>query len=332
MSLTATSAGAMTDAEPTSMEDRINLHQLMELKAAFDRADTDSNYALDMDEFLQAFGTVLGKNLSHEQLTHLFMKIDANSDGSVDWDEFTNFMLLENQAAADMSDRSYSEKLQEQSPPDPNPKHLHHKDMMDGILQLPKLEKLFTHSRDGTVRVWNATTHQHLKTLRVSESWVTNTCYFEQSNRVAVASIDRSISFYDGSSCDLAGQLTGLETAPLALGCWNDQLQERMIVGDDCGNIALYDTTNSRNEASMAAASYRRGEEKGRHSDWITKVEYFPDLNFMISSSLDGTLKIGELEGLLTKKSPRISNVDRFAERQSRTTRVLGEVRRAITT
>lgn len=45
------------------------------------------------------------------------------------------------------------------------------------------------------------------------------------------------------------------------------------------------------------------------------------DLNFMISSSLDGTLKIGELEGLLTKRSPRISSGS-LTERQSRTTRV----------
>ena len=74
--------------------------------------------------------------------------------------------------------------------------------MMDGILHLPAFDKLFTHSRDGTVRVWNAATTAHMKTLRVSESWVTNTCHFEQSNRVAVGSMDRSISFYDGASCD----------------------------------------------------------------------------------------------------------------------------------
>jgi hypothetical protein len=94
--------------EPTSMEDRINLHQLMELKAAFERADTDQGGSLDMEEFLEAFGGVLGENLTTTQLIHLFMKIDANSDGSVDWDEFTQFMLLENQAAADMSDRSFA--------------------------------------------------------------------------------------------------------------------------------------------------------------------------------------------------------------------------------
>ena len=165
------------DTGQTSVEDRINLHQLMQLKEAFDRADTDHGGSLDIEEFLEAFGDVLGKNLTHEQLTHLFMKIDANSDGSVDWDEFTNFMLLENQAAADMSDRSYSERLTEDDPngADPNPKHTHHKDMVDRILHLPRQEKLFTSSRDGTVKVWNAANFSFLKTLKVSDSWVTDT-------------------------------------------------------------------------------------------------------------------------------------------------------------
>ena len=307
------------------MEDRINLHQLMELKAAFDRADTDGGGSLDIQEFLEAFGGVLGKNLSNEQLTHLFMKIDANSDGTVDWDEFTNFMLLENQAAADMSDRSYSERLQETGgPAEPNAKHLHHRDMMDGILQIPKLDKLFTHSRDGTVRVWNAQNLAHQKTLKVSDAWVTNTCHFSASNRVAVASIDRSISYYDAGSCELVGQLTGLDTSPLCLGCWNDQLQEKMIVGDDCGGITLYDSVPRGNETTMSAASYMRGGEKGRHTDWVTKVEYFPDLNFMISSSLDGTVKIGELEGLVTKKANRVTDGLASAKKVN-TTRVLGE-------
>ena len=29
---------------------------------------------------------------SKRYLTHLFMKIDANSDGTVDWEEFLNFI------------------------------------------------------------------------------------------------------------------------------------------------------------------------------------------------------------------------------------------------
>jgi Ca2+-binding EF-hand superfamily protein len=35
--------------------------------------------------------------LAQVQLKQLFMKIDADSNGSVDWDEFTNFMFLKRQ-------------------------------------------------------------------------------------------------------------------------------------------------------------------------------------------------------------------------------------------
>ena len=33
-------------------------------------------------------------NVSGESLSHLFMKIDANSDGTVSWDEFVSFLFL----------------------------------------------------------------------------------------------------------------------------------------------------------------------------------------------------------------------------------------------
>jgi hypothetical protein len=44
-------------------------------------------------QFREVFGKVLGGNLSYDQMTMLFMKIDANSDGTVDWDEFSTYMM-----------------------------------------------------------------------------------------------------------------------------------------------------------------------------------------------------------------------------------------------
>ena len=49
---------------------------------------------LPLTQFVEAFGAVIGSELSKERLVHLFMKIDANSDGSVDWDEFSTYLLL----------------------------------------------------------------------------------------------------------------------------------------------------------------------------------------------------------------------------------------------
>ena len=68
----------------------------MELREAFDIADTDKGGELDLEEFIDAFGEIIGKNMNMKQLNQLFMKIDADSNGSVEWKEFMNYMLLEN--------------------------------------------------------------------------------------------------------------------------------------------------------------------------------------------------------------------------------------------
>ncbi len=74
-----------------------HINTLIDLKKAFDQADEDGSGALDEEEFVNAFRNVKGIKgyKTEEQLCHLFMKIDANSDGTVDWDEFTNHILLE---------------------------------------------------------------------------------------------------------------------------------------------------------------------------------------------------------------------------------------------
>ena len=78
------------------------MQHIMELREAFDLADTDHGGALEIDEFIMAFGEIIGKNMTQKQLNQLFMKIDADSNGSVDWPEFMNYMLLENQTLSSM--------------------------------------------------------------------------------------------------------------------------------------------------------------------------------------------------------------------------------------
>jgi len=38
--------------------------------------------------------------------------------------------------------------------------------------------------------------------------------------------------------------------------------------------------------------------EKLIHKGWITKIKYYPDLNYVISSSLDGMIHIHDIEKL----------------------------------
>lgn len=74
----------------------------MELRSAFEAADVDEGGTLDHKEFVDAFGDVLGSGMTEKELRQLFMRIDANSSGDVDWIEFMNYMLLENQNMSNM--------------------------------------------------------------------------------------------------------------------------------------------------------------------------------------------------------------------------------------
>ena len=54
--------------EKQNASERINLQHIMELREAFDIADTDHGGALELDEFIEAFGEIIGKNMNMKQL------------------------------------------------------------------------------------------------------------------------------------------------------------------------------------------------------------------------------------------------------------------------
>eukprot|EP00967_Tisochrysis_lutea_P064601 scaffold83724_cov17-Tisochrysis_lutea.AAC.1 len=55
--------------------------------------------------FISSSGTLQTEDGSDElALKKLFMRIDANSDETIDWDEFSNFMLMESQGGASIKE------------------------------------------------------------------------------------------------------------------------------------------------------------------------------------------------------------------------------------
>lgn len=51
----------------------------------YQEADENGSDGLDIDEFRAAFGQILGKGKNDQQMAIMFMKIDTNCDGTVDW-------------------------------------------------------------------------------------------------------------------------------------------------------------------------------------------------------------------------------------------------------
>eukprot|EP00241_Pyramimonas_parkeae_P009359 CAMPEP_0114239146 /NCGR_PEP_ID=MMETSP0058-20121206/8295_1 /TAXON_ID=36894 /ORGANISM="Pyramimonas parkeae, CCMP726" /LENGTH=133 /DNA_ID=CAMNT_0001351289 /DNA_START=140 /DNA_END=541 /DNA_ORIENTATION=- len=79
-----------------SLEGTIQLDEIIRIKALFDEVEEQCPEGIELEDFITQFGPLIGPNLTRLELSHLFMKIDADSNGSIDWDEFSNYMFLDN--------------------------------------------------------------------------------------------------------------------------------------------------------------------------------------------------------------------------------------------
>lgn len=62
----------------------MNIQHFEQLQGTFlEHVNEDGSNGFDIDMFRDVFSKVLGNNITFDQMTLLFMKIDANSDGSV---------------------------------------------------------------------------------------------------------------------------------------------------------------------------------------------------------------------------------------------------------
>ncbi|XP_041712372.1 uncharacterized protein LOC121545686 [Coregonus clupeaformis] len=73
------------------VENQINEQHLRRIERMFRDADTDGGGGLDMDQFRDA----MKKIMDDEDVDIIFMKVDTNCDGRMDWVEYLNYMLLE---------------------------------------------------------------------------------------------------------------------------------------------------------------------------------------------------------------------------------------------
>ncbi|CAB1119939.1 unnamed protein product [Ectocarpus sp. CCAP 1310/34] len=136
--------------------------------------DTLGAYAeLDMKQFSDALRSVLPdiEDLTDEDLGLLFMKIDANGSGDVDWDEFTGFLLQLDEGNRNMAAAAHMVDLK------PLPRNQRagadehagqHRDMIEKVINVerPGISAYLTCGRDGAIKFWNKGTFAHYRTIR----------------------------------------------------------------------------------------------------------------------------------------------------------------------
>ncbi|CEG42607.1 WD40 repeat-containing protein [Plasmopara halstedii] len=250
--------------------DEIGVEQLQSLKEKF--ADGD----LTEKEFVSLFREIVDASLSETQLTELFQKIDANSDGTVDWDELTNYMFLSGSGSDEyrgddgcfycetahpksfkgehgsslgsISSSSATEIMGNMTGKSGGALTLgllpHHKDSVTRIVRLERPNVYLTTSKDGSVRTWSANSLLPQQVLASGRGWLTDCCVMKRSKRLAVASMNRTLGFYDLNSGQHIGDLVDYsqrQCIPLCLAYVEKPSDDReaIVVGDDTGGISI---------------------------------------------------------------------------------------------
>ncbi|KAJ3094945.1 hypothetical protein HDU97_007427 [Phlyctochytrium planicorne] len=263
-------------------EREMNLTHFRELMYIFQKVSKDGKKAMNMEEFKAAFGMVLGKGLSEEQMAQLFMKIDANTDNTVDWDEFSTFMLLRAERQSMMLEEANTTLFDLPPPMIPVPHHqTPHRESIISVIYLQNQKKYVTCSREGTVCYWsekiklqrcfpfvasygqntrlntldslkvkNTSGPMDVKDLHIQNGrWVHDFVYLSNCNKFAVSTDDHEITYYDFTTMEPQLSLDLQDSIALSMDFWcdpdNPDSDEGMLLyGTDQGYVVTFNFLN----------------------------------------------------------------------------------------
>jgi len=301
----------------------LSITDLCALHVAFDKADDDGSGELDTNEFVEAFLPLLAADAGDVSL--LFMRIDANCDGTVSWEEFLTYILSQDEGALQIETESSRQVFDYPSVSDASSQVNGHKDTAAGVLVLADADRYMSFSRKGDLLVWKPDGLEGLKVQHPREfptdlPFITGMVHAKRlshSDRLALCSADKQLIFVDlmRDSCKLSGTVK-LDISPLCM-CTvvlrddaGSELERMLAFGDDAGQIHLYklDTIGVAAERNLMAANSRKATEglvrswltHDKHA-WLSKVEYVEDLRTMISCASDGQIVLSDVEKGIVK-------------------------------
>lgn len=138
------------------------------------------------------------------------------------------------------------------------------------------------------------------KTVTDGTAWVTDLGYMQKSGRLIASTFNRTLKIYDVNSMDVCGGASDLESAPFSMDTWfNSRINtEFVVVGDVAGCCILYEVVERSEEDKNSDERYGMSRlwKSHAHSDWISRVIYLPVMGNVLSSSLDRSIAVLDLE------------------------------------
>ncbi|MCO5561134.1 hypothetical protein L7F22_014755 [Adiantum nelumboides] len=214
----------VASVQPHKSPGVLTLNALRELKRAFDALQTSSTHGrLDKEGFVRECMNIgeMAAYMRKMEVEQLFMKVDVNNNGSVDRNDFTSFILLQQLAKEDdlVSDfasyvklRTQTSKSLEESAAESDSDHeeenvtqcvvpkchklgnvtlLKPSPIIEKIIKVSAIQTYITCTQDGFLKLWHT---DSLKLLRAQENgngaWISDIAAMAQQP-LAVFAMDR---------------------------------------------------------------------------------------------------------------------------------------------
>ncbi|OAF70612.1 hypothetical protein A3Q56_01639 [Intoshia linei] len=214
-----------------NIDNELTEERLKALQDIFQKSDSDKGGGLDIYEFRNAFKCAVSNTLTYQEIDEIFMKVDINCDGQVDWEEYITYMMLEFKERDNMQQHQnnvFSETFTNSEFP--------HKQKIAGIVylytkneskvskdcissQISNFDYMVTISESGVLCVWMQKTLNLQGTLMLKQpdskctSHITDCHYIENSQIIAISTTRRQLLFVQYSSMGLR-QLNTISMLP----------------------------------------------------------------------------------------------------------------------
>ncbi|XP_013775753.1 WD repeat-containing protein on Y chromosome-like [Limulus polyphemus] len=305
------------------LEDKLNFEHLKRLQRLFEEMDTDGSGALDMDEFKTAMTALLGGHMDEHELELMFMKIDTNCDGTVDWEEYLNYMLLEYLEKDSMSstvrEKPFHGKLRLISNIDHRGSIVRISFYPSSLQSISDSDNLsgryLTLSNEGNLCFWSndmnliKTIYIHENNLRIRKAWMTDMVCLPNVSLLAISTTDRDIQFFDSnpSKCEQTYQIVAMNHCVVAMNYYFNPLSPNeayMVVGDTGGSVYCLCFSQCLVDGLFGSLLKKQRSNRqiyfkellgkavpglsvlsfpGLHDNWIRQVRYVPQLTSFIS-------------------------------------------------
>ncbi|KIH53821.1 WD domain, G-beta repeat protein [Ancylostoma duodenale] len=167
----------------------------------------------------------------------------------------------------------------------------HHTDWINDMILCCNGRFLLSASNDTTVKVWNATKHFCMSTLRTHKDYVSCLAYAKEHERAASAGYDQSVYLWDIATLTKLTTTNNTVTTSSLMGCKNSIYALAM---NDAGTVIVSGSTEKVLRIWDPRTCQKIMKLRG-HTENIRAIVISPDGTKCLSASADATVRLWDL-------------------------------------